>query len=109
MTRCRRTGEESVRHALIRHSFDIPHSTFGISGTDALADGFRIAFRPDDSYNASLPSVKWKERVMGQRRDRLDNRIAKQKSTRRKNAARKAKERERKAARVEAQAARLAG
>ena len=45
---------------------------------------------------------------MGQRRDRLDNRIAKQKSTRRKNAARKAKERERKAARVEAQTVRLA-
>ncbi len=41
---------------------------------------------------------------MGQRRDRLNNRLAKQKKTRRANAARKAKERDRKAARVAAQA-----
>jgi hypothetical protein len=39
---------------------------------------------------------------MGQRRDRLNNRMAKQESTRRANAPRKAKERARKAARLAA-------
>jgi hypothetical protein len=45
---------------------------------------------------------------MGQRRDRLDKRLAKQKVVREKNSRLKAKERVRRAARVAAKAARLA-
>ncbi len=45
---------------------------------------------------------------MGQRRDRLNKRLEWQKTTRRKNAARKAKARVRRAARHEAKAQRLA-
>ena len=45
---------------------------------------------------------------MGQRRERLDTRLANQKESRRKNAPRKARERDRKAARETARAERLA-
>ncbi len=45
---------------------------------------------------------------MGRRRERLDNRLDKQKATRKKNGKRKAAERLRRAARTEATAARRA-